>query len=120
MNGPQDFIPRNNAEFKKRRDLVVTMLNAAQGLHCHTPEGAFYVYPSCAALIGATTPQGGTLTSDEDVINYFLDTQGIAVVHGAAFGLAPHFRVSYAASTELLEQACTRIQQACAQLSLRS
>jgi aspartate aminotransferase len=116
LNGPQDFIPKNNAVFKQRRDLVVRMLNQAQGLHCHTPEGAFYVYPSCAGLIGAKTPGGLVLKNDEDVINYLLDSQGIAVVHGAAFGLAPHFRVSYAASTELLEQACERIQKACADL----
>ena len=118
LNGPQDFIPANNAVFKSRRDLVVRMLNAAPGLHCHTPEGAFYVYPSCAGLIGAITPSGGTLKNDEDVINYLLDSQGIAVVHGAAFGLSPHFRVSYAASTELLEDACKRIQKACAELTL--
>ena len=119
LNGLQDFIPVNNAVFKSRRDLVVKMLNAAPGLNCHTPEGAFYVYPSCAGLIGATTPSGSTLKNDEDVINYLLDSQGIAVVHGAAFGLSPHFRVSYAASTELLEDACKRIQKACAELTLR-
>jgi aspartate aminotransferase len=118
LNGPQDFIPKNNAVFKARRDLVVNMLNNAQGLSCHTPEGAFYVYPSCAGLIGATTPSGAVIKNDEDLINYLLDSQGIAVVHGAAFGLSPHFRVSYAASTELLEQACTRIQKACADLKL--
>ena len=119
LNGPQDFIPVNNAVFKSRRDLVVKMLNEAKGLSCPTPEGAFYVYPSCAGLIGATTPSGSTLKNDEDVINYLLDSQGIAVVHGAAFGLSPHFRVSYAASTELLEDACKRIQKACAELTLR-
>ena len=119
LNGTQDFIPTNNAVFKQRRDLVVKMLNQAQGLHCHTPEGAFYVYPSCAGLIGATTPSGALIKNDEDVINYLLDSQGIAVVHGAAFGLSPHFRVSYAASTELLEQACSRIQKACADLKLK-
>jgi aspartate aminotransferase len=119
LNGTQDFIPRNNAEFKQRRDLVVKMLNQAQGLNCHTPEGAFYVYPSCAGLIGATTPSGSLIKNDEDVINYLLDAQGIAVVHGAAFGLSPHFRVSYAASTELLAQACSRIQKACADLKLK-
>jgi len=118
LNGPQDFIAPNNATFKSRRDLVVKMLNAAQGLSCPTPEGAFYVYPSCAGLIGAKTPAGTTLGNDEDVITYLLEAQGIAVVHGAAFGLSPHFRVSYAASTELLEQACARIQQACANLTV--
>ena len=119
LNGVQDFIPKNNAVFKQRRDLVVRMLNAAQGLDCHTPEGAFYVYPSCAALIGATTPSGQTLENDEDVCGYLLESQGVAVVHGAAFGLSPHFRVSYAASTEVLEEACKRIQKACAELKLR-
>jgi aspartate aminotransferase len=118
LNGVQDFIPKNNAVFKQRRDLVVKMLNQAQGLNCHTPEGAFYVYPSCAGLIGAKTPAGTLLKNDEDVITYLLESQGIAVVHGAAFGLSPHFRVSYAASTELLEQACTRIQKACADLTI--
>ena len=119
LNGTQDFIPKNNAIFKQRRDLVVNMLNNAQGLDCHTPEGAFYVYPSCAGLIGATTPDGQILKNDEDVCGYLLESQGVAVVHGAAFGLSPHFRVSYAASTELLEEACGRIQKACAGLTLR-
>ena len=118
LNGVQDFIPKNNAVFKQRRDLVVKMLNAAQGLDCHTPEGAFYVYPSCAGLIGATTPSGQTLKNDEDVCGYLLESQGVAVVHGAAFGLSPHFRVSYAASTEVLEEACARIQKACTELKL--
>ena len=116
LNGPQDFIPRHNAEFKKRRDLVVKMLNDAKGLHCHTPEGAFYVYPSCAGLIGATTPAGSVIKNDEDVVNYLLESEGVAVVHGAAFGLSPHFRVSYATSVEVLEEACKRIQRACASL----
>ena len=119
LNGPQDFIPKNNAVFRQRRDLVVRMLNEAQGLDCHTPEGAFYVYPRCAGLIGATTPSGSVIRNDEDVITYFLESQGIAVVQGAAFGLSPHFRVSYAASTELLEAACRRIQNACAELRLK-
>ncbi len=118
LNGTQDFIAINNAEFKKRRNLVVSMLNQAQGLNCHTPEGAFYVYPSCAALIGATTPTGSVITSDADVATYLLDAQDVAIVHGSAFGLAPHFRISYAASTTLLEEACTRIQKACADLKL--
>ena len=118
LNGTQDFIPKNNAVFKQRRDLVVRMLNAAAGLDCHTPEGAFYVYPSCAGLIGATTPSGQTLKNDEDVCSYLLESQGVAVVHGAAFGLSPHFRVSYAAATEVLEEACSRIQKACSELKL--
>ena len=118
LNGPQDFIARNNAEFKQRRDLVVKLLNEAKGLHCHTPEGAFYVYPSCAGLIGATAPDGSIIRNDEDVVNYFLNHEGVAVVHGAAFGLSPHFRVSYATSLEILTEACTRIQRACAALTL--
>ena len=119
LNGTQDFIPKNNAVFKQRRDLVVRMLNDAQGLDCHTPEGAFYVYPSCAGLIGATTPSGQTLKNDEDVCGYLLESQGVAVVHGAAFGLSPHFRVSYAAATDVLEEACRRIQKACGELKLK-
>ena len=119
LNGVQDFIPKNNAVFKQRRDLVVKMLNDAQGLDCHTPEGAFYVYPSCAGLIGATTPSGQTLKNDEDFCGYLLESEGVAVVHGAAFGMSPHFRVSYAASTGVLEEACKRIQKACGELKLR-
>ena len=118
LNGTQDFIPKHNEIFKTRRDLVVKMLNDAPGLNCHTPEGAFYVYPSCANLIGAKTPSGTILKNDEDVAGYLLESQGVAIVHGAAFGLSPHFRVSYAASTELLEDACKRIQKACAELKL--
>lgn len=120
LNGPQDFIAINNAEFKKRRNLVVSMLNQAQGLNCHTPEGAFYVYPSCAALIGATTPSGSIIASDADVATYLLESQGVAIVHGSAFGLAPHFRISYAASTTLLNEACARIQKACGDLRLKA
>ena len=117
LNGPQDFIAENNAVFRERRDLVVSMLNQAPGLSCPRPKGAFYVYPSCAGLIGKTTPDGETLGTDEDVVAYLLDSQGVAAVHGAAFGLSPHFRVSYATATELLEEACTRIQRACAALT---
>jgi aspartate aminotransferase len=119
LNGTQSFIPEHNEIFKTRRDLVVQMLNDAPGLNCHTPEGAFYVYPSCAGLIGATTPTGALLNNDEDVAGYLLESQGVAIVHGAAFGLSPHFRVSYAASTELLVEACARIQKACAALTLK-
>ena len=118
LNGAQDFIALNNAEFKERRDLVVKMLNEAKGLSCHTPEGAFYVYPSCTGLIGATTPSGAVIKNDEDVVNFLLDAEGVAVVHGAAFGLSPHFRVSYATSIDVLEEACKRIQRACASLTL--
>jgi len=116
LNGPQDFIAEHNAVFKERRDLVVSMLNQATGLHCPTPEGAFYVYPSCAGTIGKTTPEGNTLASDDDFVTYILEAEGVAAVQGSAFGLSPHFRVSYATATELLKEACARIQRACAAL----
>ena len=117
LNGPMDFLAKNNEVFKQRRDLVCSMLNQASGITCPTPDGAFYVYPSCAGLIGKKTPDGRVLKSDEDVVSYFLETEGIAAVHGAAFGLSPHFRISYATSTEALENACQRIQRACTALS---
>jgi aspartate aminotransferase len=113
LNGPHDFIVSNNAVFKERRDLVVSMLNQAKGLTCATPEGAFYVYPSCAGLIGKRTPKGGIINDDEDFVTYLLDTEGVAVVHGAAFGLSPHFRISYATATDILEDCCQRVQRAC-------
>ena len=113
LNGPQEFIAENNIVFKERRDLVVSMLNQADGLKCLTPQGAFYVYPSCAGMIGKTTPSGEVLTSDFDVAKYFLEAEGVAVVFGEAFGLSPFFRVSYAAETKLLIEACERIQRAC-------
>ncbi len=116
LNGPMDFVPRHNAIFKQRRDLVVDMLNKAKGLFCPRPEGAFYVYPSCAGTIGRKTPQGKRIESDGDFAEYLLEAVGVAVVQGAAFGLSPHFRISYATSTEVLEDACTRIQRACAAL----
>lgn len=116
LNGPQDFLKERAKVFQQRRDLVVKMLNKAEGLNCPTPEGAFYVYPSCAGLIGKTTPEGKVLNTDEDVATYLLESVGVAVVHGAAFGLSPHFRISYATSTEVLREACTRIQKACAAL----
>ncbi len=117
LNGPQDFIAERNAVFRERRDLVVGMLNQATGLSCPRPEGAFYVYPSCAVVIGKTTPDDGTIATSEDFAGYLLESEGVAVVHGAAFGLDPHFRISYATSTELLEDACARIQKACAALT---
>ncbi|MGH6927569.1 MAG: pyridoxal phosphate-dependent aminotransferase [Dongiaceae bacterium] len=113
LSGPQDFIPEHNRQFKARRDLVVDMLNQAPGLHCHRPEGAFYVYPSCAGAIGKTTPQGKVINSDEDFVTYLLEAEGVAAVQGAAFGLSPFFRISYATSMEALKEACTRIQRAC-------
>jgi aspartate aminotransferase len=116
LNGPTDFMEKNNAIFWERRDLVVAMLNQTTGIRCPKPQGAFYVYPSCAGLIGRKTPEGKVVNNDEDVAIYLLEASGIAVVHGQAFGLSPHFRISYAASTAVLEEACQRIQRACAAL----
>ncbi len=116
LNGDQSFLAPRNDAFKERRDMVVGMLNDAQGLECLTPEGAFYVYPSCAGCIGKQTPDGKTINSDEDFVTYLLEAEGIAAVHGEAFGLSPCFRISYATSTEILKEACTRIQRACAAL----
>src|SRR5882762_7745793 len=113
LNGPQDFIPKNAQVFKERRDLVVDLLNKVPGLHCPRPEGAFYVYPSCAGTLGKRTPKGAMIASDEDFARYLLEAEGVAVVHGEAFGLAPHFRISYATSTEELRDACARIDRAC-------
>lgn len=116
LNGPQDFLRVRAKAFEARRDLVVSMLNQATGLSCPKPDGAFYVYPSCAGMIGKSTPDGTVLHTDEDVAAYLLTSVGVAVVHGAAFGLSPHFRISYATSTEILTDACQRIQRACADL----
>jgi len=117
LNGTQDFIAPHNEMFKKRRDLVVSMLNQADGITCRTPEGAFYVYPSCAGAIGKTTPDGTKIENDSDFCTYLLESEGVAVVPGVAFGLEPYFRISYATSDELLEDACQRIQRACGALS---
>jgi aspartate aminotransferase len=116
LNGPQDFIAANASVFQTRRDLVVSMLNQASGLECPRPEGAFYVYPSCAGTIGKTAPNGNRISSDEDFVTELLEAEGIAVVQGTAFGLAPHFRISYATATQTLEEACQRIQRFCAGL----
>jgi aspartate aminotransferase len=116
LNGPQDFLKERAQSFRERRDLVVSMLNQAKGIECATPEGAFYVYPSCAGLIGKTTPKGKRLENDEDVVTALLEDEGVAVVHGAAFGLSPYFRISYATSTAELEESCRRIQRFCASL----
>lgn len=116
LNGPQDFLKARVETFRGRRDLVVSMLNQTDGLRCATPEGAFYVYPDCAGLIGRKTPSGAVLANDEDVAGYLLESEGVAVVHGGAFGVSPAFRISYATSTDLLEDACTRIQRACGAL----
>ncbi|MDH5556620.1 MAG: pyridoxal phosphate-dependent aminotransferase [Alphaproteobacteria bacterium] len=117
LNGDHSFIAERNKAFKERRDLVVSMLNQTTGLTCATPEGAFYVYPSCAGAMGKKTPEGKTLKTDEDFATYLLEAEGVAVVHGEAFGLSPHFRISYATSIESLEEACQRIQRACAALN---
>ncbi len=117
LNGPQDFIPKSRKIFEERRDLVVSMLNQASGLKCPKPEGAFYVYPSCAALIGKTAPSGKVIETDEDFVMELLATEGVATVHGSSFGLGPNFRVSYATSNALLEEACRRIQRFCAAIS---
>ncbi|HVI33396.1 pyridoxal phosphate-dependent aminotransferase [Phenylobacterium sp.] len=114
LNGPQDFIKPNARLFEQRRDLVVSMLNQASGIKCPTPEGAFYVYPSCEGLIGKTAPSGRTIGSDQDFATELLEAEGVAVVHGAAFGLSPFFRISYATSNAVLEDACGRIQRFCA------
>jgi aspartate aminotransferase len=113
LNGTQHFIAEHNAVFKERRDMVVDMLNKAPGITCHRPEGAFYVYPSCAGTIGKKTPQGKVIETDDDFVTYILEAEGVAAVQGSAFGLSPFFRISYATSTEALREACTRIQRAC-------
>ena len=117
LEGPQDFIAPNNEMFVRRRDLVVSMLNAAEGIICPKPEGAFYVYPNIAGCIGKTTPAGTQISDDEVFATALLEETGVAVVFGAAFGLSPNFRVSYATSDEALKEACTRIQTFCASLS---
>ncbi|MBL4731449.1 MAG: pyridoxal phosphate-dependent aminotransferase [Rhizobiaceae bacterium] len=116
LNGPQDFIAERRAIFEERRDLVVSMLNQATGIVCPNPEGAFYVYPSVKGCMGKTAPSGKVLENDEDFVTELLETEGVAVVHGTAFGLGPNFRVSYATSTEALTNACERIQRFCAAL----
>ena len=116
LDGPQDFIPKSRKVFEGRRDLVVSMLNQARGLKCPTPEGAFYVYPSCAELIGRTTPSGKVIETDEDFVTELLEAEGVAAVHGSAFGTGPNFRISYATSNDLLEKACTKIQNFTASL----
>ena len=116
LNGPQDFIAKNNAVFVERRDLVVSMLNQANGIVCPKPQGAFYVYPSIKGTIGKTSNGGVKISTDEDFVTALLEEEGVAVVHGAAFAGSPSFRVSYAASTESLKDACTRIQRFCGNL----
>jgi aspartate aminotransferase len=116
LEGPQDFIARHNAIFKERRDLCVSMLNQARGLHCPKPEGAFYVFPSCEGNMGRIAPSGNKLDTDEDFVTELLDAEGVAVVQGTPFGFGPAFRISYATKTEYLEEACRRIQRFCGNL----
>jgi aspartate aminotransferase len=116
LNGDQSFLKDWVKSFGERRDLVVSMLNQASGIECPRPEGAFYVYPSCAGCIGKTTPDGKLIETDTDFVTYLLESEGVAAVQGTAFGLAPHFRISYATSAKALEEACRRIQKACAAL----
>lgn len=113
LNGTQDFIPRNNQQFKLRRDFVVKAINQIKGLKCAMPEGAFYVYPSCEGLIGLKTPAGKVIANDTDFVTYILEAKGLACVQGAAFGLEPYFRISYATSMKNLEMAMDRLKQAC-------
>ena len=116
LDGPQDFIPKHNKIFKERRDLCVSMLNQAKGIKCPKPEGAFYVYPSCAGTMGKKAPTGKTLATDEDFVTELLEAEGVAVVQGTPFGVGPAFRISYATATSALEEACTRIQRFCGNL----
>ena len=116
ISGPQDFILDHNKKFIKRRDLVVSKLNEIDGITCSKPNGAFYVYPNCQDILGKITPNGKKISSDEDFITYLLEDQGVAGVHGSAFGLSPYFRLSYATSDHILEDACNRIQLACSKL----
>ena len=117
LNGPQDYVHESRKVFEERRDLVVSMLNQANGIHCPKPDGAFYVFPSCAGLMGKKTKDGKVLETDEDFVTALLEEEGVAVVHGSAFGLGPNFRISYASGTETLTEACERIQRFCASLT---
>jgi aspartate aminotransferase len=116
LNGPQDHLAVFRRAFEERRDLVVSMLNQTSHLRCPTPEGAFYVYPSCAEAIGRKAPSGKVIETDEDFVSELLEAEGVAAVHGSAFGLGPNFRISYATSNQLLEEACNRIQRFCGAL----
>ncbi len=116
LEGSQEFIKDHNNAFVRRRDMVVSLLNEIEGINCLIPKGAFYVYPSCKGVIGKKTPNGNKISNDEDFMNYLLESEGIAGVHGAAFGLSPYFRLSYATSDEVLKDACSRIKRACTKL----
>jgi aspartate aminotransferase len=117
LTGPMDFLAERNEKFRERRDLCVDLLNKAPGLTCLKPEGAFYVYPSCAGVIGKRTPDGKVITNDSDFVLFLLESEGVAAVQGTAFGLEPYFRLSYATSTENVIEACHRIQRFCASLT---
>ncbi|HXV74147.1 MAG TPA: aminotransferase class I/II-fold pyridoxal phosphate-dependent enzyme, partial [Sphingomonadales bacterium] len=117
LTGPQDTVRERARIFQTRRDKVLSMLGQAKGVKCFRPEGAFYIFADCSGLIGKTTLEGKTLATDQDVTAYFLESKGVAAISGTTFGLSPCFRVSYATSTEVLEEACARIQDACARLS---
>lgn len=116
LNGPTGFLAEWRRTFQQRRDMVVSMLNQCEGIRCLVPEGAFYVYPSCAGCIGKTTPDGRVIASDGDFVTALLEAEGVAAVQGEAFGLSPYFRISYATSPELLAEGCRRIQRFCAKL----
>ncbi|MBI4031479.1 MAG: pyridoxal phosphate-dependent aminotransferase [Proteobacteria bacterium] len=120
LNGDQSFLEERRAVFKRRRDMAVDMLNQAAGITCAKPEGAFYVYPSCKGVIGRETANGKVIRNDEDFVAYLLETEGVACVHGGAFGASPYFRISYATSDDLLKEACRRIQKACVALHPRA
>ena len=113
LSGDQEFINLHNIQFKKRRDMVVENLNQIDGINCSIPPGAFYVYPSCEGIIGKKTSAGNTINTDEDFMNFLLESEGMAGVHGEAFGLSPYFRLSYATDEKTLEDACNRIERAC-------
>jgi aspartate aminotransferase len=117
LNGPQDFIPMSRKVFQERRDLVVSMLNQANGIRCPQPRGCILCLPVLRGAIGKQAPSGNRIANDEDFVTELLEAEGVAVVHGAAFGLGPNFRISYATSTAQLEEACTRIQRFCNALS---
>ena len=117
LTGPQDFIQERAQIFQDRRDKVLSMLGQAGGVKCTRPEGAFYIYADISALVGKKTPEGAEIKTDFDFVSYLLDKKGVAVIHGEVFGLSPCFRLSYAASMESLEDACGRIQEACAALT---
>jgi aspartate aminotransferase len=117
LRGPQGFIAERSAEFQARRDAIVPRINAIAGLHCHTPEGAFYVFPSCQGILGSTTKDGKRIETSDDFVLYLLDSVGLAVLQGTAYGVPPYFRISFATSMKNLEEGCKRLASACAALT---